>query len=440
MRDLEKVNISQFKSFWTNLLISMFVLVGIMILSRLLPHYYTPIIGLITAALLYMMVYNNKINQFRTCMIVPYAMFYCLVYFSFITIILNMLDIWNILRIPRELSFFNDPYVPALLLDPVCLVILVIFRVRLNYLSICIDCKITTGLSIERGKLGEIFSYETRHHLNNLILLFAILSLAVWAHYWMGYYRRNELSNRDWYVFFWINVILFSVDIIYFAVRYFNIYIDLKDHDEIITEEEIDGMSTKTYLRFYMVCGNRVFLTWRATDEDDDHEKLDTPFLLKYNATGVEQVKHIIEQQSGIYGGKLKFFFARKSMDLAKHHLYRYFYFVDEDLVASSEIANCGEWMELKEISRIFKEDPLQISHTMLTDLTRMATIIITQKLFDENGHRKINIKSYHPTISMEDVRDGDYDFQDDKWMKIALYNSDSFFFSFNMMMRKILT
>ena len=96
--------------------------------------------------------------------------------------------------------------------------------------------------------------------------------------------------------------------------------------------------------------------------------------------------------------------------------------------------------MELKEISRIFKEDPLQISHTMLTDLTRMATIIITQKLFDENGHRKINIKSYHPTISMEDVRDGDYDFQDDKWMKIALYNSDSFFFRFNMMMRKILT
>ena len=40
----------------------------------------------------------------------------------------------------------------------------------------------------------------------------------------------------------------------------------------------------------------------------------------------------------------------------------------------------------------------------------------------------------------MEDVRDGDYDFQDDKWMKIALYNSDSFFFRFNMMMRKILT
>jgi len=114
-----------------------------------------------------------------TCIVVPYAMFYCMIVYAFLSIILNVLDIWSVISVPKELSFFNDPYIPALLLDPVCLLVMVVFYTRRNKLAICIDCKITKGLAIERGRLGEILSSESRLQLVNLIWLFAVLSVII---------------------------------------------------------------------------------------------------------------------------------------------------------------------------------------------------------------------------------------------------------------------
>ena len=56
------------------------------------------------------------------------------------------------------------------------------------------------------------------------------------------------------------NIIAFVIDEIYFASRYYNMYLDLKENGEIITEDELGDMTTKTYLRYYVVCGNNIYI------------------------------------------------------------------------------------------------------------------------------------------------------------------------------------
>ena len=79
MKDLGKVNSRQLFSFWKNLSVGMLVMMGTLFLSWLFPFYFSPIISLIAAAYLYTMLYENKLRHSASCMIVPYAMFYCMV-------------------------------------------------------------------------------------------------------------------------------------------------------------------------------------------------------------------------------------------------------------------------------------------------------------------------------------------------------------------------
>ena len=234
MKELEKVNGQQLIAIYKNFAIGLLVLMGSLFLSRLLPFYFSPIVGLISAAVLYTFVYNNKLSKQSSCVMVPYSLFFCMISYSFISIILNVLNIWNLIKIPQELSFFADPYIPALLLDPICFVTLLIVYLRRSNLTICTDCKLTKGLAIERGKLGEILASESKYQLVNLIWLSGILSVLVWAYY-IGVYANININSRDWYVFLWLNLIFCLLNLLYFASRYYNIYLELKENGEIIT-------------------------------------------------------------------------------------------------------------------------------------------------------------------------------------------------------------
>ncbi|MDE7401873.1 MAG: hypothetical protein K2M87_00485 [Muribaculaceae bacterium] len=398
-----------------------------LLLSRLLPSYFSPIIGLIAAAFLYTVLYNNRLRSNSSCPIVIYAIFFCIVAYSFVSIIINVLDIWSVVPIPKELSFFNEPYMCSLVLDPVTVIVLGIINLRGNKLSICVDCRITKGMAMERGKLGEILAIETRLQLRNLFWLFLIFSIAVWTYFFVWYYQNALVNNRDWYIFVWINIIGIALDLAYFASRYYNIYLDLQDSGEIITEAELSDMTTKTYLRFYAICGNKIFINPKVADpRRQGMFVIDTPLLTKRNVNGIttSEVHSIIKRMTGV-DAKLRFFFGRKSLDIAKHRILRYFYFMDEVDGQPPKLDIDGEWVDFNVIKTIYNTKPAALSNTFLTDLSRMVTIILTQKLFDERGYRKMKVKSYVPTIDLKEIQEKDYDFQDDKWIRVAMYNSD---------------
>lgn len=440
MKDLQKVNSTQLFDYWKELSIGMLIVILTIIISELLPFYFSPIVSLVGAAAAYTMLYNTKSRWEMSCMITTYSLFYCMITFSFLSILLNVLYIWDIIWLPKELTFFSAPYIPTLLFNPVCLVVNIFIYFRRHSLSICRECKVTRGLAGERGRMGDIMSLESKHQLRNLILIFSILT-AITTIYYCFFYVNTNVNSRDWYVFVALNLIAFIGDEIYFAARYYNMYLDLKENGEIISEEELSDMTTKTYLRFYVVCGNDIYLNPNVVDPlVETRRVIDTPFVTKRNVNGitVSDVQSIIRRLCGVQDGKLRFFFGRKSADIAKHRILRYFYFLPGNAETYPDLNVDGEWMNFNVVKRIYATHPQAMSRTLLADISRMTTIVLTQKIFDERGVRRNKLKSYRPSYDLLEIQNKDFDFQDDKWIRVAMFNSDMRGFHVRRFFRKL--
>lgn len=428
MEDLNKVSSLQLYTFWKNLSIGLLLIVVLMALSIMLPYYFSPICALIVAAFAFTLVYNGRMSSGMNCMVVSYALFLCIVAYSFSSILINILGVWQIVKIPEELSFFSAPYLPSLILCPVCFVTTFIIYLRRRKLSMCINCRLEYGDSNEKGKIGRLLTYESYYQMRNLMLLFGVLSVVTWSYY-LFIYIDTDVNHRDYYIFVWLIIIAFLLDEFYFMARYYNLYLDLKDNNEIISPEELRDMTAKTYLRYYMVCGEYVYLT-TATDDPGrpNVEVIDTPFFTKRSVNGITipEVNEIIKDKTGIKDGTLKFFFGRKSHDQKGRSLLRYFYFINGNPEDYLDLKVKGEWVHFDDLKRIYSFHPEKLNSIMVTDITRMATIILTQKTFNEQGFRRNKLKSYQPTFTLSEIRNGNYDFQDNKWMRISLFNSDT--------------
>lgn len=439
MKDLDKINSSRLFSFWKNLSLGLLIVLVSMFIAQVLPYYFSPIITLIGAAVLYTMLYNGRIESNPSCMLVVYALFYSMITYAFITIVINILYIWGIVSLPKELTFFSPPYIPSLMYNPICCLVIGFMLIRGNSMNFCNDCKFKNGLSIDRGRFGQLLHKENKVQLFNLFCLFLVMSVIVWVYYFTYYDKSADVNSRDKYIMLWLNLLCIVIDELYFALRYYSIYLDLKEEGNIITEQELSDMTTKTYLRFYVICANSIYVNTKIMDPRMPYrEIIDTPFVTKRNVNGITtaEVNGIISSMIRI-PGHLRFFFGRKNPDLEKHSLLRYFYFLDGTPEDYPEVRLAGEWMDFNRIKNIYNSSPTLMSSTFLGDMSRMATIVLTQKIFDDRGFRKIKVKSYQPTFTLEEIRQNDYDFQDDKWIRVSMFNSDTKGFHMRRLMRK---
>lgn len=431
MEQLKKVNSFQLYLFWKNFSIGVLVLVGVIVFSKLLPDYLSPIVSLAGVAVLYTLLYNNKFSKEFSCMVGTYSIFICLIVYTFVSIIFNILFAWRIVFLPKEFIFFSDPYIPALILIPVCFLTMIGIYMRRHSLTLCTDCKSRYGDFHERGKLGRIINYESQYQITNLLIVFGILSAIIWIYY-VVFYQNINANSRDWYIFTWLVIIVLVLDELYFATRYYNLYLDLKENNELITPEDLLSMTQKIYLRYYVVCGNMIYMNKHVIDPKTPfREVIDTPFFTKRSMSGVsvDEVKKIISRLTGVDNGELRFYFGRRGANSEKQSVLRYFYFLDGDIEDYKELKTPGEWMDFNQLKKIYSQNPGKLADMALADTTRLATIIITEKIFNEKGFRKSKIKSYTPTFNLRDVRESQLDFQDDKWIKISLFNSDLKFY-----------
>lgn len=368
---------------------------------------------------------------------IPYSIFFCLIIYSFVSILVNVMYIWGWMKIPEEFIFFNDPYIPTLWMNPIGFITLLVIYLRRSKLQLCVDCRVANGNHSTRGVFGSIINTEKKFQLKNLTMLAGVLTVIVWTYYLIEYQNINT-NAKDRYVFFWITTITIVIDMLYFLHRYYNLYYDLKENGELLTPEEIQGMSTKTYLRIYVICGNKVYLDRNMQDLTNPlHFGMDTPYFLQSdnnNMTAAE-VRQTARQLTGGKEGELRFFFGQKAPDLEKHYVHRYFYFLDGNPEDYPDMNENGEWVDFEEVKFAYSRTPETMGTLAAYDLTRLATILITQKMFHENGTRKVKLKSYQPSFDLIDVRDSSLDFHSDKWIKIARFNSDTRFYK----MRKFL-
>lgn len=441
MEEIGKVNSIQLYKLWKNLTIGMVSVIAMMTFSKLLPYYLSPVVALIAAAFLYTYIYENRVRRESSCMIVPFGLLYSLISYSFITILINVLYAWGVRSIPREFIFFSGPFIPSLIMNPVCFLTFLIMTLRKRKLRLCVECRLQHGDSMERGVAGAVFFHESHLQVKNLTVLFGLLTVMVWTYYLVFYVNIN-LNARDWYMFTWLTIICFVLDELYFIARYYNLYLDLKENNEVITPDELQDITAKTYLRFYVVCGNHIFVDTHAIDPKTPYrEIIDTPFQTKRNVSGISvpEVKKVIRQMTG-YDGELRFFFGRKSSDVTSHSLLRYFYFLDGTPEDYQDMNVDGEWMDYEKIKYLYANNPTRLADISVSDTSRLATIILTEKIFDDRGYRKSKIKTYNPSFNLYDVRNSALDFQDDKWIKISMFNSDTPFYGMKRWWRSFMS
>lgn len=427
---------------WRNLAISLLCVGVVMGGAHILPYYMAPALSLFLCGMLYTMIWNNNISENSGCMVVVETMLYSLLTYTFISIILVVIQVLELYHFPNEIIFFNDPYLPSLILLPTSFSVSLyafLFKKSMPAYKF-FRSQYGGGAVKERGYFGMISNKETSFQLKNMVGLFAVLTAIVWYYYLNVYVSVNQ-NGRDWYVFLWIVVISVMLDEVYFMMRYYNLYLDLQEHNEIITPEELRDVTAHTYLRFYVICGEYVYIDREAFDRLNQKKGVfDTPFITKRTVNGIPttEVRNIVERMTGQPGGELKFFYGRHLAGVDKHSLLRYFYFLDGDISDYQDMKEKGEWVHFNEVKKIYNIDPLHIATNALSDLSRLSTIILTERTYDEDGYRKNKIKSYKGNLTLADVRRCNLDFQDDKWLHIADFNSDTKFFKLKKFLREL--
>ena len=312
-----KVNAVQLYLFWRNLAVSLLVFVATIAFSQMLPPFLSSVVSLVCAGVLYSMMYTNKIYHNSSCMIIVYAFFLILMTYTFFTITLNLLFYLRIVDTSWNFILFEiDPFLPSLVLIPIGTIVLAYIYLRSGKLALCTDCKISRGDMYSRGKLGFILNQEAKYQLRNLLSLFFSLSLIMWTYYLLFYININ-VNSRDKYVFIWLAVICFIIDEIYFIFRYYNLYMDLMENDEVLNEEDLESISNTIYLRVYIISGNSVYVN-PDTPALDNPEKnvIDTPFFFKvpeYEIDNNEKVSEYVGNMIGYENGELKPFFKQRN-------------------------------------------------------------------------------------------------------------------------------
>lgn len=413
------------------------VIIALMAISHVLPFYAAPIVAIMAAVVLYAMIYNSRVTKDSQCMIVIHGLLYTVINFTVVVIALNVLAILNVFTLPDELLIINEPFMPSLILDPVAFLTLGCIYLRRNSLSVCRNCRLKANGLYER-RSGKIFRYESYYQLKNLTVLFGIMSVIVWTYYHFVYIELS-VNSRDYYIFAWLYIVCFLLDEVYFIYRYYNLYLDLKESDEIISPDQLQDMTAQTYLRFYVICDNYLFLDPHYVDKNHSfREVFNTPFKTHRAVNGIPlpEVRTFIQRMTGVNDGELRFFFGRRSPELENISILRYFYFLPGKPEDYKDMPVDGEWVDFEEVKRVYSRTPGRMNSSLMGDISRLATIILTEKIFNEDGRRKNGIKSYNPSFNLKDVKNSPLDFQDDKWIKISMFNSDTRFYSIKKLFR----
>ena len=440
MEDIRKINSTQLYDLWRNLAVSLMCIGAVMVGSHMLPYYMAPVLSLFLCGMLYTMIWNNNVSDNGGCMIIVETMLYSLLCYTFASILLVVVEILDLYKFPNEVIFFNDPYLPSLTLLPCALGVSLYALFFKKSMPTYRRFRTRYGGERERGYFGIMANKETDIQLRNMVGILALLTGIIWYYYLNVYVNINQ-NGRDWYVFVWIVVITVILDEVYFMMRYYNLYLDLLEHNEIITPEELRDVTAHTYIRFYVICGEYVYIDRNAFDRLNQRSGVfDTPFITKRTVNGIptSDVRKIVEKMTGVDGGELRFFFGRNLAGVDKHSLLRYFYFLDGDPSDYPEMGADGEWVHFSAVKHAYSTVPAKFAANALTDLSRLSTIMMTEKLYDEDGNRKNKIKSYQGTLTLTDVRKSELDFQDDKWIRIADFNSDTRFFKLKKFLREL--
>lgn len=441
MKELFKINILQLYLFWKNLSIAMILLMALLTISTFMAPILSLGASLLVVLIIYSRIYTNKTSHHPTYMLVGYGLMLSVLIYIFICLALVLIHMWTPLVFSDEFLLLNRPFLPILLLAPVCFVTLTYCYVYRRRLHRRLDRMF--GVDSDyflKGKLGAILTLESARQMRILILVFGLLSVINWVYYVWFFYKDAVTNGKDIYIFFWLNIVVMTIFLIYLLIHSYELNQELKDSGKLITPEEVNRIGDKSYIRYYVICGDRIYLSPDVpSGEYAGQTVVDTPVVYQRNGMIMSDQELIKEAEklTGIHG-ELKFFCAFSTPGINNHVVIRYFYFLDGKPEDYPVLDVPGQWYTFAELQKIRRNRPHGLSSFLIADAMRMLTILNTEKNYDEQGNRRFKIKSYVASLSLDDIRKSDIDFQSDKWIDISQFNADMPFFKLRRFFRNL--
>lgn len=322
------------------------------------------------------------------------------------------------------LDFFNADRLmeikplKAMLLPVVVLVVLLVMKYKGLKNVLCVDCLLRNGSVCERRALGHIYERENRYLVPRQIKVAIVGVIVVWG-YELFISDFFYDSSYDEFIFYFLPLIIVSVDLLMLRFRYFLIRV-YRRYDKCETRQEVqEGMKR---LRITVVSGDSVYYVMQK-------EIYETPFIADTEfeeKISVGFAKSYMAEHLGFVNiGFIRFCYG--SLDFEqKRSVEHYFCFIDDKsmiLRYEEKFGVKGEWMTKEEL--VSNHNKEKFTPFVAAELSRIFRIMTASKIYDIDGHRKIDIKGYIPNFSISEIKDSSIDFSDNRWVYLSKFNRD---------------
>ena len=368
---------------------------------------------------LFAFVRRNRKSYSENCAFLPYIVARVLLLFTFVSLVAFLVMYY--VR-PDYLELL--PRLSMLLLSVAVIFIWSVMKHKNINNTFCMDCILRNGVPYEREALGHIYFWEIRFLLRRVGVGAAVITIIEWAYFVFMFDSGREFSELDAAVFIFLPIVAAFVDCTVLGFRYFVIDLYYRRGEGV---RGSDGLVPKNGTKVVrIVVFDREAAYYQARNGGTVY---DTPFVFETEysespATG-EAVAYMTGKLGALPVNSVRFCYG--SSDPVKHRgIEHYFCFVDGrcDIGRFEEKTSTnGLWFDKSDLEREFYAG--SFSKIARSEIHRIYTIMTTSRLYDRNGHRKIEKKGYIPSFTIEELRSCGVDFNDSRWMMISRFNSD---------------
>ncbi|MGM9833347.1 MAG: hypothetical protein ACI31A_06645 [Candidatus Limisoma sp.] len=411
-------NLSHYSPYimWRNYVIGILPLVLVPVFIFVLPFGVCQFLTFAMAFGLFAFVRINRVSRFETCTLVP---FYSA----------RALLLLTVVYVAFDLAFHEMPdevikSYKALVVPSVAFLVFLEAELRSSRNTLCIDCMIRNGSPFERRVLGHLYSSENHYLIPRLILVSGLVVLLSWGHWYFGY-KQDYYEWSDSFVFYFLPVIAFVFDAAFLGYRYFLLHLYSSESGTVSSDSVYEPIANgKKLLRIILICDDKVCF---AVSADSLY---DTPFTVADDFSEMLSASVVCKYMSQIVGpSDMKFCYG--TIDIrSRKAVEHYFCFVEREDVVRQFAADKSlklEWLDKDEIARFYQGG--KFTPFACAEISRVYTIMVTSKIFDLSGRRKIKLRGYVPPFSIKEIRSSDVDFSNNRWMILSRFNKSTSFY-----------
>jgi len=423
---------------WLNWVLGLGFVTLLILLSMWVKPLYMPFVAYGMQFILFLMIKWNREQRLPVCYVYPFVVSRTLFWSGTVMLVINFLYSRWLSPLIFDPNTINEeiPFICSLIVSPIALTCCLWAHTHQSTLSFCRDCKMRSGTPAERGFLGMIFTREGQYQVYVAMLIAIGVCAIAWPYYLLTY-ANDSLTIPDRLVFFWAQVVLWLISIIYLGLRYLGIW--------AYYCQNIEGSATRhgrsTQIRFLVISGDMICLRHPQIGPEvaePGAHYFDTPksSFGPWKETISQSTAEITFQNlTGIYDAEIRLFYSNISGN-ADCNIFHFFTFLTEEQKKQFDSKNPDcIWVTFRNLANMINEHSL--APLMSAEITRLYTIAMAWKTYDHKGKRRYKIKNYKPTFRLEDVRKWDVDFNDKTWLYVADNNQDTPFYTMRRFWRR---